>query len=133
VCQQCHLQGDIHVVGRDVREIDYRPGETLEKYRCEFRFQSPGSGMRIVGHVEQMWRSACYRQSETLTCVTCHDPHAPVAPAERVEHYRSICMSCHGDRGCLVPLASRVEKSGNDCIACHMPHAATEVPHVAFT
>jgi tetratricopeptide (TPR) repeat protein len=32
-----------------------------------------------------------------------------------------------------LPLADRQIKTGDDCTACHMPHAATEVPHIAFT
>jgi tetratricopeptide (TPR) repeat protein len=133
VCQQCHLQGDIRVPARDVRMVDYRPGLPLEKFRCEFRLRSPGNTMKIVGHVEQMWQSACYRQTETLTCVTCHDPHARVLPADRAKHYRSICLACHENRNCKLPQATREAKSANDCVACHMPDSATEVPHVAFT
>jgi predicted CXXCH cytochrome family protein len=131
ICQQCHLQGDVHVLARNVRMADYRPGLPLEGFRCEFRFRTPSS-MQIVGHVEQMWQSACYRRSESLTCTTCHDPHFPVAPAERTAHYRAVCLTCHGDPGCRLPLVTR-EGSQNDCVHCHMPHAATEVPHVAFT
>jgi hypothetical protein len=88
--------------------------------------------MTIVGHVEQLAQSACYRGSETLTCVTCHDPHGPVAPAGKIEHYRSACMTCHDDARCKSSRVAREEKSDN-CVACHMPRARTEVPHVAFT
>jgi predicted CXXCH cytochrome family protein len=88
--------------------------------------------MTVVGHVEQLAQSACYRGSETLTCVTCHDPHGPVAPDRKIGYYRSVCMTCHEDSGCKLPLAAREVESDN-CVVCHMPHAETEVPHVAFT
>lgn len=133
VCQQCHLQGDLQVVGRGVRSGDFRPGLPLERFRCEFRMRKPGSGMTIVGHFEQLGQSACYRQSESFTCVTCHDPHVTVPPARRAEHFRSVCMSCHAEPGCKVALETRQQESHNECVACHMPSSHTEVPHVAFT
>jgi hypothetical protein len=133
ICQQCHLQGDIQVEGTGVSLADYRPGLSLEKYQMQFRVQGGENEMTVVGHVEQLAESACYRQSPRLTCITCHNPHIPVPPAQRIDHYRSICTSCHGDEGCKLPLAERREKSADDCTACHMPHAATEVPHIAFT
>ena len=132
VCQQCHLQGDIQFRGRGVRVADFRPGEPLEKYRCEFRIRKPGNMMTIVGHFEQLALASCYRQSDSLTCVTCHDPHAPVAPEDKAGHYRSVCLSCHAEPDCKLPLPER-EKSENDCVRCHMPGSETEVPHVAFT
>ena len=89
--------------------------------------------MTVVGHFEQLALAECYRQSELLSCVTCHDPHAPVAPDDRAEHYRAVCLSCHTEPGCKLPLPERHEKSENDCVKCHMPGSETDVPHVAFT
>lgn len=133
ICQQCHLKGDFHVAARGKRVRDYRPGLRLEEFRTEFRVQRATTGIPIVGHFEQMGQSACYRVSGTLTCTTCHDPHDPVAPGKRAEHYRSVCLTCHGERECQLPLSKRNERTENDCVACHMPRAGTEVPHVAFT
>ena len=116
-----------------MRPADFRPGMPLEKFRTVFRLRHPKHGMTVVGHVEQMAASACYRGSETLTCVTCHNPHAPVSAADKVEYYRSACMKCHESQGCKLPLSMREEKSQDDCTHCHMPKAATEVPHLAFT
>ncbi len=133
VCQQCHLHGDIQVAGRGVRPTEYQAGLPLEKYVLEFRMQVADVEMSVAGHFEQLAASACYRQSDSLSCVTCHDPHAPVPRDEKTDHYRSICTSCHGEQGCRLPLADRQKEKGDDCTACHMPHAATEVPHIAFT
>jgi len=133
VCQQCHLQGDIKVLGRGVVADDFSAGSALEEYRQEYLIREPREAMRIVGHSEQLAHSACYREAQTLTCVTCHDPHAAVAREDRSEHYRSICMKCHQEGGCKLPSEERSEKAGNDCTLCHMPAAPTELPHVAFT
>ncbi|HLJ11912.1 MAG TPA: tetratricopeptide repeat protein [Planctomycetaceae bacterium] len=133
ICQQCHMQGDFHVSGRGESANNFHPGELLEKYRQEFRVREPKAAMQIVEHSEQLARSACYRQSETLTCVTCHDPHASVPQEDRAEHYRSICLACHQNESCKTPLSERMEQSQNECVRCHMPANETELPHVAFT
>jgi predicted CXXCH cytochrome family protein len=133
VCRQCHLQSEVRVEGEGRRAGDYRPGLALEKFSVFYRIRRPETEMTVVGHVEQLSQSACYRKSETLTCTTCHDPHLAVEPARRMEHYRSACLECHADRGCKLDLAARQTKSQDDCVACHMPKAATEVPHLAFT
>jgi predicted CXXCH cytochrome family protein len=133
VCQQCHLQGNLQVVGRDAQPGDYRPGLPLERFRCEFRVRKPDDGMTIVGHFEQLGQSACYRKSETLTCVTCHDPHVANPLAARASHLKAVCLSCHDDRACKLAFEIRQEKSRNECVLCHMPSSQTEIPHVAFT
>jgi hypothetical protein len=59
-------------------------------------------------------RSACYQQSGALTCMSCHDPHAPLVRGDAA-YYDSRCSSCHpGDAAC---------KAGKtaDCASCHMP------------
>ncbi len=89
--------------------------------------------MTVVGHVEQLESSTCYRESNTMTCTTCHDVHAPVAAPDKIAHYRSTCMTCHSDRGCKLKTVVRQDQAENDCVRCHMPKSDTEVPHVAFT
>ena len=133
ICQQCHLQGDIHIGGHHVRAADFRPGRALEDFATIYRLRKRDTDMTVVGHVEQFHASQCYRQSETLTCVTCHNPHESIAASERTEHFRAICMKCHTDRGCRLTTAVREEQSKNDCVQCHMPKSPTEVTHVAFT
>jgi hypothetical protein len=62
-------------------------------------------------------RSACFRKSSgRLSCVTCHDPHAPVRRDAR--HYERVCSGCHtgrppGERACPV-------RTAGGCLGCHM-------------
>ena len=59
-------------------------------------------------------RSACYLRSGALTCMNCHDPHAPLV-RDDAAHYDARCMSCHSSEGpCNAGKA-------NDCASCHMP------------
>jgi predicted CXXCH cytochrome family protein len=88
----------------------------------------------VVGHVEQMHLSRCYQASSTFSCLTCHDPHGEPAPADRVPHYQAVCLSCHRLESCTVGVARRKHESpANDCVQCHMPQAATDITHLAFT
>jgi tetratricopeptide (TPR) repeat protein len=89
--------------------------------------------MTVVGHIEQLRRSACYQKSE-LTCLTCHDPHAEERPKDPVAFYRQKCLDCHAEQACRLAPAERRKKGARDnCAACHMPRGDTDIPHVAFT
>ena len=141
VCEQCHLEGvtRVHRRGRDPYE--FRPGLPLEDFLAVFvRTTAGGADNRAVNHVEQMEQSGCFRggtASERIGCISCHDPHVFVGPAERTEVYRAACLKCHeGKRpGCSVPIAVRRKTSPDDsCIQCHMPsYATSDVVHTAST
>ena len=133
VCHQCHLNGDFRVPGCNIHAEGFRPGEPLEKYRQEYLVQKPRTAMPVVGHVGQLMRSRCYQQSDTLSCTTCHNPHASIAPEDRAEHHRQVCLACHQEQACRLGLPERIEQRQNDCTACHMPAQPTDMPHVAFT
>lgn len=132
VCQQCHLQAAAKSPVSGKVEWDYRPGLPLTDFRIDYQYQLGDDTMKIVGHVEQMHQSECYKQTETLTCVTCHNPHQTVEPEQRIEHFRSVCLSCHQDQACRKPHAERIELADNNCAQCHMPKQDTDVVHAAF-
>src|SRR5262249_276206 len=93
-----------------------------------------GGSLAVVGHVEQFHQSRCYQRSETLSCITCHNPHGEPNAEERVAYYRAACVECHQRERCKVnPQLRQKESPVNDCVSCPLPRAATEVPHVAFT
>jgi predicted CXXCH cytochrome family protein len=134
VCQQCHLHGAATVQVRGRGPQDYRPGLPLQEYRLDYQLEADSTPLTVVGHVEQMHFSRCYKESAGLTCTTCHDPHAFPRPEERVAYYRDACLRCHSSRQCTVgDERRRRESPDNDCVRCHMPAAPTEVQHVAFT
>jgi predicted CXXCH cytochrome family protein len=134
ICQQCHLQAGAIVAHRGWKLSDFRPGLPLQDFRADYRLAGPDSSMTVVGHVEQMHLSRCYQATKTLTCLTCHDPHNEPEPADRVAHYRAVCVNCHRPQRCTVPVARRQRESpDNNCVFCHMPTSSTEIPHIAFT
>lgn len=131
VCEQCHLQGDAQIFVRGRKFDDYRPGLPLSSFRQEYRADVNGQ-MTVVGHVEQMHASACYQQSTTMTCVTCHHPHQNRSHDEQFAAYRNACLECHQSEHCREQQITR-QKFDDRCTDCHMPKSPTELPHVAFT
>ena len=65
-----------------------------------------------------------------MSCVTCHDPHAPDEENQRRLQAlegpagNAVCTRCHaqvpGAGGAARPLAPRAERAGSLCMNCHM-------------
>lgn len=144
VCQQCHLEGAARVLPWGRGLADFRPGLPLESCWSIFvHGHDGGKDDKAVNHVEQMYLSRCFTQSAApakLGCISCHDPHRPIAAREKVAFYRDRCLRCHADGpgqadriACSKPEAQRI-KNGNDCVTCHMPRYATsDIAHTAAT
>jgi predicted CXXCH cytochrome family protein len=134
VCQQCHLNAVAGVPARGRKLADFRPGLPLQDFWHVYTREGVDETMKVTGHVEQMHQSRCYQGSQTLTCVTCHSPHAEPAPEQRTAYYRSVCLDCHKPERCTVDVRRRQKESpDNDCVHCHMPRSGTDIPHLAFT
>jgi predicted CXXCH cytochrome family protein len=135
ICARCHLRSTAFANVRGRHRSDFRPGLPLTDFRLDFQPQRPTASMKVVGHFEQIYQSRCYTQSTTLTCTTCHNPHASPAASERTAYYRRKCLSCHqATGGCKLPEKLRRERNpANDCVTCHMPRTETNIPHFAFT
>jgi hypothetical protein len=133
ICAQCHLNGPAHVEVRG-REIGaFRPGRPLSDYHIDYRFDRGSEQMTVVGHIEQLRKSACYQKSD-MTCLTCHDPHAAKKPKDPIQFYRDKCLDCHTLQSCKKPQAERLKADPADnCVACHMPRGDTDIPHISFT
>jgi hypothetical protein len=137
VCEQCHFRGYNRAEIYDGSALDYRPGLLLSKFFAitEERL-SLTHRVRPIGHVEQMRKSLCYRESKKeLGCISCHDPHSLPEPSERIAYYQKRCLECHANRGCSLSADVRLKKSPqNDCIKCHMPKLPpSNVAHSAIT
>jgi hypothetical protein len=132
VCAACHLNGPARAVVRGRRPGDFRPGLPLTDFRVEYHFDRGDEDMTVVGHMEQLRRSACYQKSADLTCLTCHDPHADEKPKDVLAFHRQKCLSCHTAQACKSDPAER-HKQEDHCTVCHTPATKTDIPHIAFT
>jgi Tfp pilus assembly protein PilF len=135
VCEQCHLLGEQRVDRLGRATFDYRPGLPLIEFFAVYGEVKQGEN-RVVGQVEQMKLSRCFRASDgQLGCISCHDPHQLPSPTEKAAYFRQQCLACHDPKGCNLPDSVRLARSRNDnCIQCHMPRTASvDIVHTATT
>jgi tetratricopeptide (TPR) repeat protein len=140
VCLQCHLQPSSKrttILRRfGTGDYDFRPGERLSDYLVHLDVIGPETASRfeINHHPYRLHQSRCYTASGgALRCVTCHDPHHRVAPADSSAHYRAACLTCHDREACHRPEHNQ-ETVAADCAGCHMGKRYTDdVVHVAMT
>jgi hypothetical protein len=86
----------------------------------------PGPDAKLDVHGNQvalLERSRCYRSSPDMSCITCHDVHAPERPAAE---YSDRCLGCHKPESCgLYPkLGADIAKN---CVDCHMQVQESDV------
>jgi tetratricopeptide (TPR) repeat protein len=133
VCEQCHLVGDRRVERLGRGAVDYRPGLPLTEFFVDYGLATD-EGQKLVGQVEQMKASRCFRASRgRLGCWSCHNPHEAPAPEEKIAYFREKCLACHADRGCKLPEPERLAGNRRDeCAGCHMPMSkAVDAVHIA--
>jgi photosynthetic reaction center cytochrome c subunit len=128
VCEQCHLFGVARVPNPGKQISDFISGQRTEDVFTTYHNANPAGDFKVISHVEQLALSACARNSAgRMWCGTCHNPHNE--PAQPVQFYRSVCLSCHAS-----DLPASHPAKDSDCVGCHMPHRdAKDGGHSAFT
>jgi hypothetical protein len=114
LCAQCHSG-----VGIAIRpSFSYRPGEPLNEYvQLDHSRNDVEGGVHTDDQLARLKLSRCFRESRTMTCVTCHDPHQQER-GNRVL-FSNRCQRCHEPRHC--GLAREIGPGiGQNCIDCHM-------------
>ena len=71
--------------------------------------------------------SKCYRTSNTLTCITCHNTHEN--EKGKVELFSQRCMACHSEGHNIICKLTKTMGSAlnKNCIDCHMPLKSSNV------
>lgn len=122
LCARCHLEGDA-MIDFELGLPHPKPGEALADHRAVWVAKDAGDDFRFVSQVQRLAMSACFQESESMTCTTCHNPHLPPRMQD-VARRNQACVDCH---------TSMVEThdKGADCITCHMPRRQPfDLPHV---
>jgi tetratricopeptide (TPR) repeat protein len=114
LCAHCHSNALKH----RGPAFNYRPGQPLDAYYKTLTTKYPEDD-HVANQTTYLRESKCYQKSETLTCVTCHNPHVAIKLSERGAGH-SACLECHqavdcGERDKL-PVAVQ-----DNCVGCHMP------------
>lgn len=124
LCSECH--SDLGAPRQPL--FSYRPGKPLEDFYVVPQKKKSQENEHTANHIRYLEQSKCFQKSDSLSCVTCHDPHVP----EGIENSLSVersCLGCHQSDDCgerpKLPAAVR-----DLCIDCHMP--ARPDLHTAF-
>lgn len=150
VCQRCHLQGNA-VLKEGKSFFDFRPGMKLSDIMTVFlpKYEGADDEFIMASHADRLKMSQCFIKSfkpaestaslkpykESLTCVTCHNPHVSVKVTDN-NVFNNACKNCHGTKSnilCTEKPEIRNKKLDN-CVTCHMPISGSiDIPHVRVT
>ncbi|HET6256300.1 MAG TPA: multiheme c-type cytochrome [Puia sp.] len=100
----------------------YLPGQPLSAYFIVDSTRPDPDHIDVHGNQYGLLRSSrCFRESSTMTCITCHNPHKN----ERADlaAFSARCMTCHSPgHGNQCKLTASIGPSiSANCIDCHMP------------
>lgn len=131
VCMQCHLEASVAIERAGHHASDFRPGAVLDDYIRHYVLSAnQSSGLGANSQFEALAQSQCKKKSgDSMSCMSCHDPHSYPAADERASYYRRKCLACHG-----AAFGAKHHPEKPDCTACHMPASlSTDIAHTEVT
>jgi hypothetical protein len=161
-CESCHGPGAAHVAAAKSGKIELASASIKNPAQL-----NPVESVDFCGTCHRTWQdvvsdspkrtgalnirfapyrlenSRCWKEGAAdarITCVTCHDPHQPLA--EDPAAYDARCLRCHV--AASAGIESAKTKSAEDhrtacpvgvklCVTCHMPKFKNPGFHFAFT
>jgi tetratricopeptide (TPR) repeat protein len=121
-CERCHGPGAAHVQAPSVKNIQ-NPGRLSAQGLVQFCGQCHRLPPSEVDEREStrfapigLMASSCFRRSNQLSCLTCHDVHADVS--QNASDYVRKCSGCHAG---ATPVLNCRRATGDNCLPCHMP------------
>jgi len=152
-CEACHGPAASHVeaakAGRSKTAGVFSPakmaGNELSQRFCGSCHRSYEDVMAMpdlggAGNIRfqpyRLAKSSCYYsdpKDRRISCVACHDPHAPLA--HEPVSYDAKCLSCHASGANLqaAGTAKACRTATKRCSSCHMPKTELPGAHAKFT
>jgi tetratricopeptide (TPR) repeat protein len=136
-CEACHGPGAAHVDagdGSSIRNPKRLNAVELNSFCGTCHRKPPEAG--VEGDWMDPWnvrhqpaslsQADCFWKSAgSLSCLTCHDPHAPLVTSAKA--YDQRCSACHQQ------VRHRTATAGAACVTCHMPQVQQPAPEIQFT
>jgi tetratricopeptide (TPR) repeat protein len=129
-CESCHGPGGAHVGSNGAAGTILNPGRLrageLNVFCGGCHRKPPEAGeetdwsnsWNTRHQPDYLSQATCFRRSNgALSCLTCHDPHAPLNVTAAA--YGERCSACHPT------VRHRVAVAARTCVDCHMPQVAT--------
>ncbi len=135
VCAQCHLTGEARISQPGKNLGMFRPGDLLSDYVLSFVYEGKSlAAYKPISHVEAIGQSQCkLRSGDSMSCMSCHDPHSVPSPEERTSYFRQKCLTCHLEGNPSPELQTHFQRN-IDCSGCHMPQTqALSTGHTTLT
>lgn len=125
MCGVCHSGNDQKT---HKTTFAFKPGDTLAKFLIPNFGVKPKEEIDVHGKQNQMLAaSACFINSSTLDCVSCHNTHE--SQKQTLMAYSQKCVSCHEQTKHsekTINLVNEISLKEN-CIDCHMPAQPSKV------
>lgn len=131
VCMQCHLEANVAIERAGRHAYEFRPGDSLDDFvRHYVLVNDRSSGLGANSQFEALAQSACKKKSgDSMSCMSCHDPHKSPSAEERASFFRQKCLACHG-----AAFGAKHHPERLDCTVCHMPSSlSVDISHTEVT
>lgn len=120
LCAQCHSGA-----GKLIQSpFTYRPGESLAEFLDIGHSDDEKSfSVHSNNQLPRLRQSKCFRESDSLSCTDCHDPHR--MERGQLNVFSGRCQKCHDAKECRTAARHGATALSN-CIDCHMPRRNDE-------
>ncbi|MCM4150586.1 hypothetical protein DHD05_03195 [Arenibacter sp. N53] len=131
LCAQCH-SGPRNIVLKG-NSFSYATGEDLKQYTKNVDNESSERKLDVHGNqYGLLTRSECFKQTATMDCSTCHDPHRK--ERGNTAYFNGKCIGCHNDGAKMCSnKAHGSDIMTSNCITCHMPTTPSQAMMVQLT